>query len=379
MSIFEYGFMQRAFLVGILLAVITPLIGMTVVLKRMSMVGDALAHASLAGVAIGMLFGINPVAGAGGICVVAALAIEAIRRRLPRYSENAIAIVMSAGIGLAGVLSGFVKNSANFNSFLFGSIVSISTAELLGVCAVSAAVLLLLILFRKELFYIGFDENAARISGVPVRKVNFLFTVLTACTVSIASRTVGTLIISSMLVVPVAFGMQMGNSYRMTVLWSVLAAVGTTILGLFISYYWGTKPGGTIVLLEVACFVAALGIKGDGTMTTPVYIVEGFLGSGKTKLIENSLRLRHCRNVLIFQFEEGEEVLDTKEAERCSWKIRSWDRDELETHLEEVADRVEVELEIHRYEEIWVEWNVLEHWRSFSCPMRSDEGFISKG
>ena len=97
MSIFEYGFMQRAFLVGILLAVITPLIGMTVVLKRMSMVGDALAHASLAGVAIGMLFGINPVAGAGGICVVAALAIEAIRRRLPRYSENAIAIVMSAG------------------------------------------------------------------------------------------------------------------------------------------------------------------------------------------------------------------------------------------------------------------------------------------
>ena len=122
MSIFEYGFMQRAFLVGILLAVITPLIGMTVVLKRMSMVGDALAHASLAGVAIGMLFGINPVAGAGGICVVAALAIEAIRRRLPRYSENAIAIVMSAGIGLAGVLSGFVKNSANFNSFLFGSI-----------------------------------------------------------------------------------------------------------------------------------------------------------------------------------------------------------------------------------------------------------------
>ena len=104
MSIFEYGFMQRAFLVGILLAVITPQIGMTVVLKRMSMVGDALAHASLAGVAIGMLFGINPVAGAGGICVVAALAIEAIRRRLPRYSENAIAIVMSAGIGLAGVL-----------------------------------------------------------------------------------------------------------------------------------------------------------------------------------------------------------------------------------------------------------------------------------
>ena len=117
MSIFEYGFMQRAFLVGILLAVITPLIGMTVVLKRMSMVGDALAHASLAGVAIGMLFGINPVAGAGGICVVAALAIEAIRRRLPRYSENAIAIVMSAGIGLAGYCPDLLKTVLTLTAF----------------------------------------------------------------------------------------------------------------------------------------------------------------------------------------------------------------------------------------------------------------------
>ena len=193
-------------------------------------------------------------------------------------------------------------------------------------------------------------------------KVNFLFTVLTACTVSIASRTVGTLIISSMLVVPVAFGMQMGNSYRMTVLWSVLAAVGTTILGLFILVLLGNKTGwyNCTSGSRVLCGSSWNQRKGDGTMTTPVYIVEGFLGSGKTKLIENSLRLRHCRNVLIFQFEEGEEVLDTKEAERCSWKIRSWDRDELETHLEEVADRVEVELEIHRYEEIWVEWNGME-------------------
>ena len=178
MSIFEYGFMQRAFLVGILLAVITPCIGITIVLKRMSMIGDALSHSSLAGVVLGLILGVNPVAGAVVMCIVAALGIEAIRKKIPRYSEVAISIVMSAGIGLAGVLSGFVENGASLNSFLFGSIVSISTAELLGVCAVSAAVLLLLILFRKELFYIGFDENAARISGVPVRKVNFLFTVL---------------------------------------------------------------------------------------------------------------------------------------------------------------------------------------------------------
>ena len=123
MSILQYGFMQRAFLVGILLAVITPCIGITIVLKRMSMIGDALSHSSLAGVVLGLILGVNPVAGAVVMCIVAALGIEAIRKKIPRYSEVAISIVMSAGIGLAGVLSGFVENGASLNSFLFGSIV----------------------------------------------------------------------------------------------------------------------------------------------------------------------------------------------------------------------------------------------------------------
>ena len=150
------------------------------------------------------------VAGAVVMCIVAALGIEAIRKKIPRYSEVAISIVMSAGIGLAGVLSGFVENGASLNSFLFGSIVSISEGELALVVVISVLV------FYRELFYIGFDENAARISGVSVRNINFLFTILTALTVSIASRTVGTLIVSSMLVVPVACGMQMAKSYKYT-------------------------------------------------------------------------------------------------------------------------------------------------------------------
>ena len=261
MSILQYGFMQRALLVGLLLAIITPCIGITIVLKRMSMIGDALSHSSLAGVALGLLLGINPVAGAVMVCVLAALGIEAIRKRIPRYSEMAIAIVMSAGIGLAGVLSGFVQNSAGFNSFLFGSIVSISREETAAVCVVSVLVLAAVLIFYRELFYIGFDENAARISGVPVRSVNFLFTILTALTVSIASRTVGTLIVSSMLVVPVACGMQMAKSYRNTLLCAVLVAVATTVIGLFLSYYIGIKPGGAIVLLEVVWFLGVVVLK----------------------------------------------------------------------------------------------------------------------
>ena len=247
----QYGFMQRAFITGILLAVITPLIGITIVLKRMSMIGDALSHASLAGVALGLLLGINPILGAMGICLFAALGVEAIRRKIPRYSEMAISIIMSTGIGLAGVLSGFVKNGTNFNSFLFGSIISISKDELLIVCVISACVLLL----YKELFYIGFDENAARISGVPVKTINFIFTLLTALTVSIASRTVGTLIVSSMLVIPIACGMQVGRSYKAVMIIGVITALITTVIGLTLSYYIGLKPGGTIVLLEVGCFL----------------------------------------------------------------------------------------------------------------------------
>lgn len=251
----QYGFMQRAFITGILLAVIAPLIGITIVLKRMSMIGDALSHASLAGVALGLLSGINPILGAMGICLFAALGVEAIRRKIPRYSEMAISIIMSTGIGLAGILSGFVKNGTNFNSFLFGSIISISKDELKIVCVISVLVLLCVLLLYKELFYIGFDENAARISGVPVKTINFIFTLLTALTVSIASRTVGTLIVSSMLVIPIACGMQVGRSYKAVMIIGVITALVTTVIGLTLSYYVGLKPGGTIVLLEVVCFL----------------------------------------------------------------------------------------------------------------------------
>ena len=256
MEILQYGFMQRAFLVGILLAVITPCIGITIVLKRMSMIGDALSHSSLAGVVLGLIL-----AGAVVMCIVAALGIEAIRKKIPRYSEVAISIVMSAGIGLAGVLSGFVENGASLNSFLFGSIVSISEGELALVVVISVLVLAAVLFFYRELFYIGFDENAARISGVSVRNINFLFTILTALTVSIASRTVGTLIVSSMLVVPVACGMQMAKSYKGTLICAIIVAVCTTIAGLFLSYYAGLKPGGMIVLLEVAWFVVVMTVK----------------------------------------------------------------------------------------------------------------------
>ena len=256
MSIFEYPFMQRAFLVGVLLALIIPCVGIVIVLKRLSMIGDALSHTSLAGVAAGLLFNINPLLGA-----TAAFGIEAIRKKLPRYAEMSIAIILSAGVGLAGVLSGFVRSAASFNSFLFGSIVAISDGELYTVAVVSGIIVLAFLFLYKELFYLALDERAARMSGIPVGIINSVFTVLIAVTVSIAARTVGALIVSSMMVVPVACGMQLGRSYKQTVLWSIAFAEGFTVGGLFLSYYVGLKPGGTIVLLGVACLLLLLILK----------------------------------------------------------------------------------------------------------------------
>ncbi|SHN70032.1 metal ABC transporter permease [Desulfitobacterium chlororespirans] len=260
-AILEYDFMRRAFIVGILLAVIIPCIGIIVVLKRLSMIGDALSHTSLAGVAAGLIMGINPILGAVTACIAAALGIEFIRKKIPKFSEMSIAIVMSAGIGLAGVLSGHVKNAANFNSFLFGSIVSISDFEMILVAGISCIVMLAFILLYKELFYIALDERAARLAGIPVGVINFIFTILTAVTVSVAARTVGALIVSSMMVVPVACAMQVGKSYRQTVIYGVIFAVAFTVTGLFLSYYLKLKPGGTIVLIGVLCLVVMLLIK----------------------------------------------------------------------------------------------------------------------
>lgn len=262
MTLFQYDFMRKAFIVGILLAIIIPCIGLIVVLRRLSMTGDALSHMSLAGVAVGLIIGINPVLGASIACIIAAFGIEFIRKRFKKYSELAIAIIMSSGVGLAGVLSGFVGNSANFNSFLFGSIVAITNFELAMVVIISAVVISVFLLLYKELMYMAFDETSAKMAGVPVKRINIIFTILTALTVSIASRTVGALIISSLMVIPTACGMQYGKSYKQTLIYSIIFALAFTVIGLTVSYYQGLKPGGTIALTGVIFLIITLAVKG---------------------------------------------------------------------------------------------------------------------
>ena len=250
-DMFSHAFMARAFAAGIVLGIAVPLVGVVVVLKRLSMVGDALSHASLAGVAAGLIGGINPVAGAMATCMVSALAIEGIRRRFEGHADLAIAVVLAAGVGMAGVLSGFVPNSSTFSSFLFGSIVTVDDGELGTVVALGIAVVLMCALFNRELFWVTLDERAARLAGVRTTVVKFTFILMTAVTVSIASRTVGTLIVSSMMTVPVACALVAARSWKQTIAVSCAVGVISAAAGLVASYAFGFKPGGAIVLTEI--------------------------------------------------------------------------------------------------------------------------------
>lgn len=261
MDIFQYDFMVRAFIAGIILAVITPCIGAVVVFKRFSMIGDTLSHASLAGVAAGLIGGINPIVGSAAACLAAAFSIEAVRKLFPKSSEIALAVILSAGVGLAGILTGFIQNAASFNSFLFGSIVAIGDFELYLVIAVGLVVFFAFIILYKALFYMVLDEEEAKHAGVPVRRVNFVFTILIALTISVSVRTIGVLIISSLMVLPVASAMQIARSYKQTTVFAVAFGLGIILSGLVISYYAGLKPGGTIALTGVVFLALTVFLK----------------------------------------------------------------------------------------------------------------------
>jgi len=269
LEIFKYDFMINAFIVGILIAVIIPCIGTVVVLRRLSIMGDALSHISLAGVAAGLVFGINPILSAVIFAVIASLCIEKIRSAIPKYGEISTAVMMSFGIGLAAILSGFVT-SANFNSFLFGSLMAITRFEKYLVIGLSFIVLTVFILLYRALFYMTFDEESARLAGIPVKAVTVVFTVMTAVTISVSSRVVGTLVVSSMMVLPVAVSMQIAKSYKHTVIFSVVLSVFFVVAGLFLSYYLNLKPGGTIVMTGVISLAVTL-------------LTKNFAGSGRRK------------------------------------------------------------------------------------------------
>lgn len=263
MDILSLSLINRALAAGILTSVLISTVGVFVVLRHMSMVGDSLSHASLAGVAFGMLFGFYPFYGALIFAILAAFLIEILRKAFKKYSEVALAVVMSAGIGLAVVMISLGKSfNADLFSYLFGSLIAINEKDIKIMGFLGLAVIISLIALNRELFAVTFDEESAKISGIPVNPINLYLSLITALSVALSVRIVGTLLVSALMVIPTAVSLQISKSFKMVFIISNLVALFSVILGIIISYYFDLAPGGTIVLITSFILAIVLLIKG---------------------------------------------------------------------------------------------------------------------
>lgn len=257
----SYEFMQRAILVGLMLAIIIPMIGIVMVNRRTSMIGDALSHTALSGVALGLIIGINPVFTSIIICIVASFAIEIIRKKFKSFGDMATAIIMSLGIGLAGILSDFTPGGTSFESFLFGSITSVTRADVIIVSVIFILVLFFSLYLYYPLLYNSISPLMANLSGINSKLISSIFTFLTAITVAISTKTVGALMISSLMVLPVASGLLISKSYKETFIKSIIIAIIYMMAGISASFYLGIKPGGAIVVIAVFGMIISLIIQ----------------------------------------------------------------------------------------------------------------------
>ncbi len=259
LDIFQYGFIIRGLEAGVIVAIIAPLIGIFLVLRRYSLIADTLAHVSLAGIALGLLFGINPILTALGVTVVSSLGIERLRTTKRIYGESALALFLSGSLALATVLLSLGKgfNSSLFN-YLFGSIVTVTQNDVYTIFILAIIVIALLVAFYKELVYITFDEESARVAGIPVRLINAVLVILAALTISLAIPIVGVLLISALIVIPVVTALQFRRSFARTILYAECVSLFSVVTGIFTSFYFNLSTGGTIVLIMLAIFVVVM-------------------------------------------------------------------------------------------------------------------------
>ncbi|MGB9804208.1 metal ABC transporter permease [Desulfofundulus sp.] len=259
-DIFSYDFIVRALLAGLVVGILCPAVGVFLVMRRYAFMADTLAHVSLAGVALGMVLGVFPYLVTLAVVLAAAVSIERLRAAGRLHGEAVLALVMSSGLALAVVLISLARSfNVDIMSYLFGSILTVGPGDLLLILAVGVLVLGLLAYFYKELFFISFDEECARVAGLPVDRLNMLFILMVALTVSVATRVVGALLVSALMVIPVLTAQLLSSSFRRLFWLSLVLGVTVSFWGLFLSCRLGTAPGGSIVLLAAAFFVLAQG------------------------------------------------------------------------------------------------------------------------
>ncbi|MBS8264925.1 metal ABC transporter permease [Mesobacillus boroniphilus] len=269
-GLLQYEFLQNAFLTGMIIGVIAPLLGVFIVVRRLSLIADALSHVTLAGIAASLLLekkfmvfsGLNPLYMGMAFSVGGSLFIEKLRTVYKHYQELAIPIILSGGIGL-GVI--FISLADGFNtdlfSYLFGSVSAVSRADLWTILVISILVIVLVVLLYKELFLLSFDEEYARATGIAAKTLHFIFIIMVALVIAASMRIVGILLVSSLMTLPVAASIRFAKGFKQTIFYSILFGEVSVLGGLFLSYYLDLAPGGTIVMIAVLILVLAIWLK----------------------------------------------------------------------------------------------------------------------
>jgi len=262
LQLFQYAFIVRAIVAGSFIALLCSVLGVILVLKRLSLIGDGLAHVTFGSVALGLLLKVQPMYVSVPIVAFSSLAILKLTEKARVYNDAAIGIVsavgVSGGVLLAGMAAGF---NVDLFSYLFGNILSVTEGEVAMSVALSLIVLFVIILRYNQLLSMSFDEEFARTSGINTSRINSLVAVLTAITVVLAMKLVGIMLTSALLIIPAVSAFQVARSFRGTICFAALVAVFSVWIGIFISFMLNLPTGATIVLLNFAFFLILYGVK----------------------------------------------------------------------------------------------------------------------
>ncbi|GIJ25696.1 ABC transporter [Micromonospora qiuiae] len=255
-SLFQYEFMLRALIGALIIGLAAPALGIYLVQRRLALIGDGIGHVALTGVGAGLLFQTSPVIMAVIAATIGAIAIELIRERGRTSGDLALALLFYGGIAGGVVLVGLSDStSANLNAYLFGALTTTSRSDLVTIAVLGAAVLIAMIALRPALFAVCHDEEYARVSGLPVRGLNLLLAITTAVTVTIAMRAVGVLLISALMVVPVATAQQVTRGFRATMAAAMVLGLFAAGAGVWLAAVADTAPGASVVVLAIASFI----------------------------------------------------------------------------------------------------------------------------
>jgi zinc transport system permease protein len=259
---FEREYMQLALVAGLVVGLCAPLIGVFLVQRRLSLMGDGIGHLAFAGVAAGLLLEVWPVWTALVVATAGSLLVEWLRNRRGASGDVALALIFYGGIAAAVVIASRAQSGVNVLPYLFGSILTVSPGDLRLVLALGAVIVFTIAVTGRALFSIVLDEEAARVDGIPVDALNAMLAVLTAITVVAAMRIVGVLLIAALMVLPVASSRIVAPSFRGAVIGAVAIGLVSVVVGLVAARQWALAPGGSIVLTSTACFVVAVAFGG---------------------------------------------------------------------------------------------------------------------